>query len=109
MTETKTEKPNHTTYIPRAKEMVWTRDRDLDNPTNEDLPPTMAFVVRRATRDDKIKYILRMKSKLTPGDALDKKSLRDFFKNENAFLCIEDEEVTMVISDYIIGPVILSD
>jgi len=77
--------------------MVYTSD-----PDDAKAPQTLAFVVRRANRADKVKFVLRSQSKLSPGEELDKKVLRDFFKSNDIFLAIEDDEVTLIHQENIV-------
>lgn len=88
---------NETAYKPNPKELVITQDPDDPKVT------TLAFVVRQATWHDKVKFILRMKSKLASEDIMEKRWLRSFFKNEENYLCIEDEEVTVINGNFILG------
>jgi hypothetical protein len=76
---------------------------DTSDPENLDAPPTLAFVVRRATWQEKVKYVIRQKTKLSPGEDLDKKALREWFKEPEIYLCIENDEVTMIHKRYIVS------
>lgn len=82
-------------YAPKDHDLIYTLD-----PDDPKAPPTIALVVRKATRDDKIKYVLRMQSKLPEGQELEKKTLRDWFKGDQ-YLCIEGEEITFVAPQFI--------
>lgn len=84
-------------YIPKNHDLIYTMD-----PDDPKAPPTIALVVRKASRDDKIKYVLRMQSKLPEGHELEKKTLRSWFKGDQ-YLCIEGEEIIFVNPDFILG------
>ena len=84
-------------YIPKDHDLIYTMD-----PDDPKTPSTIALVVRKATRNDKIRYVLRVQSKLPEGQELEKKALRSWFK-EDQYLCIEDEEIIFVNPNFILG------
>lgn len=85
------------TYKPNAKELVITCDPDDVKVTN------IAFVVRVATFQDKVKYVLRTLREMEPNEQADKLTLREFFKNPEIYLCIEEDEVTMMKGEFILS------
>jgi hypothetical protein len=86
-------------YRPKDKELVLTTD-----PDNPNLPPTIAFVVREATRNDKESFLNRMKARLGPGEEIDEESLVGWMESHDVFLCMEQDEISLTSIDNIQGP-----
>jgi hypothetical protein len=82
-------------FEPEDKDMVMVED--CDNPQAEQ---TMMFVVRRATEQDKIAFVVRMKAMLANNEEIDEETLKVFFANANIFLCIENEEICLIDGIY---------
>lgn len=80
----------------KAKTLVHTIDPE--NPTGT---PTLAFIVRQATREDKEAFLARMKSQLGSGETIDDASLEAVYNSPDIFLCIEKDELTLVSRDNI--------
>jgi len=85
-------------FTPRSRDLVFTKDPDYPEAES-----ALAFVARAATREDKIKYILRFQPQLKDGEILDKKTLKAWFQNKEIYLCFENEDLTMVDRKYIVG------
>lgn len=85
-------------YIPQDCDLIYTIDPD--NPKK--LNSVIAMVVRKATREDKIKYILRQQPQLPAGYEFEKKTLRDWFKGDQ-YLCIEGEDIVFIAPEFIMG------
>jgi hypothetical protein len=80
-------------FIPQAKDLVYTAD-----PDDPLAPHVLTFIVRKATWQDKVDYILRMKRM---GETMEKRSMRQWFKDQNIFVTIEDEQVVFCHLDFI--------
>lgn len=79
------------TFEPQAKDIV----KSID-PENTKAEPVTTFVVRRATQKDKENFVSQMKSELGSGETIDEDSLQAFYANSNVFLCIENDEITVI-------------
>lgn len=71
----------------------------------------LVYVARRATQADKIKYVIDSERHLKAQDGmtalkLNRRSLKNFFKNPDIFVCIEDQDIMMIKRDLFIGPVL---
>jgi hypothetical protein len=89
----------HPNYVPQNGDLIYTID-----PDGLETTPTIAMVIRQATRQDKINYVLRMQAQLPPDQELEKKTLRAWFKGVQ-YLCMEGEEITLIDPEFIAGPV----
>lgn len=78
-------------FEPRAKDIV----KSID-PENKNAEPVITFVVRRATREDKESFVNRMKLELGSGETIDEDSLKAMMENNRVFLCIENDEITLI-------------
>lgn len=96
--------PATSTFEPQDRDLVYTI-----NPEQPNEKPTLAFVVRRASTEDKELFVARMKTRLGSGEELEEKTLHEWMKNESIFLCIEDEEITMIDGKFIKGPALPED
>jgi len=87
-------------YVPQNGHLIYTFD-----PDNLEDPPTIAMVIRQATREDKIKYVQELQTKLAPGQELEEKTLMAWFKDIQ-YLCLEGEEITLISPEFIAGQVL---
>lgn len=90
-------------FEPQPKDLVYARDPE---DTDQDAP-TLVMVVRRATLQDKQdffkKYTDEAKGIFNIETEVDKESLDAFFSQDHFFLCIDDEEFTIVSREHMVS------
>lgn len=86
-------------YRPEDKALVLIID-----PDNPNAPPTIAFVVRQATKEDKETFLQRMRARLGPGEEIDEETLADWMESPDIFLCMEQDEICLTSLYNIKGP-----
>lgn len=85
-------------YTPKNNELVTTQVPDEPNEQ-----PEIAMVIRRATQEDKVRYVERLKTLLV-NEEFQQESLRTFFASNSLFLCLYQDELKVVDSANILGP-----
>ena len=83
-------------FEPQAKDIV----KSID-PENKAADPVITFVVRRATREDKEGFVNRMKLELGSGETIDDDSFKAMMESTKIYLCIENDEITLVSEENI--------
>ena len=86
-------------YTPKNNELVTTLTPDEPNEK-----PEIAMVIRQATKEDKLRYMERLKTALGSSEELEEESVQTFLANPSIFMCLYEDEVKLVDSEYILGP-----
>lgn len=86
-------------YKPKNNELVTTLTPDEPNEK-----PEIAMVIRQATTEDKLRYMERLKTALGSSKKLEEESVKIFLTNPSIFMCLYEDEVKLVDSEYILGP-----
>lgn len=86
-------------YTPKNSELVTILISDEPNEK-----PEIAMVIRQATTEDKRRYMERLTTALGSCEELEEESIQTFLDNPSIFMCLYEDEVKLVDSEYILGP-----
>lgn len=87
------------TYEPRDGQLISVLVPDEPNERE-----MTAMVVRKASERDKKEWVERFKSRLKPGEEIEEESLNSWLFSDLIWICICQDEITMVHQDNITGP-----
>lgn len=86
-------------YTPKNNELV-----TILIPVEPNEKPEIAMVIRQATTEDKRRYMERLTTALGSCEELEEESIQTFLDNPSIFMCLYEDEVKLVDSEYIQGP-----
>jgi hypothetical protein len=66
------------------------------NPLDKEKEDGNVFIVRKATNEDKERFFERLKEQLGSGEEVTDNDLKEWYENPEIFLCIDNDEVTLV-------------
>lgn len=90
-------------FEPQPKDLVYAKDPE----DSEQDQPILVMVIRRATRQDKEAFIKKniedSKDILNIEEEIVKETLENFYSQDHFFLCIQDEEFTIVSREHMVS------